>query len=143
MIEKWRKALDEGKVAGAILTDLSKAFDCLSHDLLIAKLEAYGFSNSALKFIYSYLKDRKQRTKVNGSYSSRRTLLSGVPQGSILGPLLFNLFINDIFFFIDKIDIANYADDNTTYAVETDIMKLLKTLETERLQVINWFRHKS
>ena len=69
MIEMWRKALDERKVAGAILTDLSKAFDCLSHDLLLAKLDAYGFEKSALKFIYDYLKSRTQRTKVNGSYS--------------------------------------------------------------------------
>ena len=70
MIEMWKKALDEGKVAGAILTDLSKAFDCISHELLIAKLEAYGFEKSALILIYDYLKGRMQRTKVNGSYSS-------------------------------------------------------------------------
>ena len=69
MIEMWRKALDEKKLAGAILTDLSKAFDCLSHELLIAKLNAYGFDKSALEFIYNYLKERKQRTKVNGNYS--------------------------------------------------------------------------
>ena len=139
MIETWRKALDEGRIGGAILTDLSKAFDCLSHDLLIAKLEAYGFGKSALRFIYDYLKNRMQRTKVNGSYSSWKELLGGVPQGSILGPLLFNIFINDIFFFLDKSKIINYADDNTPYTIENDVMELLKILESETLNVLNWF----
>ena len=140
MIEMWRKALDESKVAGAILTDLSKAFDCISHELLIAKLEAYGFEKSSLKLIFDYLKNRPQRTKINGSYSSWREILSGVPQGSILGPLLFNIFINDIFFFLEKTKIANYADDNTTYTVEKDIMTLLKSLESDTFTVVNWFR---
>merc|ERR1712168_654032 len=119
----WRKGLDEGKVAGAILTDLSKAFDCISHDLLIAKLDSYGFDKPALMFVYDYLKNRVQRTKVNESHSSWRELLNGVPQGSILGPLLFN-----IFWFVDEAKIANYADDNTTYGVENCIMTLLKVL---------------
>ena len=140
MIEMWRKAIDEKKVAGAILTDLSKAFDCLSHDLLIAKLEAYGFDKSALKLTHDYLSNRTQRTKVNGTYSSWRKLQNGVPQGSILGPLLFNIFINDIFYFLDKTKIANFADDNTTYAIENDIMKLLKTLESETFNVLSWFK---
>ena len=140
MTEMWKKALDEKKVAGAILTDLSKAFDCLSHDLLIAKLEAYGFEKSALKFIYDYLKDRKQRTNVNGSYSSWKELICGVPQGSILGPLLFNIFINDIFYFLGESKIANYADDNSTYVVEKTILDLLKKLESETSTVLNWFK---
>ena len=108
------KRLDEGKVAGTILTDLSKAFDCISHELLIAKLDSYGFDKQALLFVYDYLKNRLQRTKVNGEYSSWRELISGVPQESILGPLLFNIFINDIFWLVDKTKIANYADDSTT-----------------------------
>ena len=140
MIETWRKALDDKKVAGAILTDLSKAFDCLSHELMIAKLDAYGFEKSAIIFIYDYLKNRKQRIKINRSYSSWKELSFGVPQGSILGPLLFNIFINDIFFFLDKAKIANYADDNSTYTVEDNIVDLLKCLEQETSTVLNWFK---
>ena len=122
MLDKWSKALDKGKLAGALLTDLSKAFDCLNHELLIAKLDAYGFDQSSLSYIYSYLSNRKQRTKINNSYSSWSNIKSGVPQGSILGPLLFNIYLNDIFYFVSKCDITNYADDTTPYSVEETIM---------------------
>ena len=89
MIEIWKKAADEKKHAGAVLTDLSKAFDCISHDLLLAKLNAYGFDKASLKFIRSYLQERKQRTKVGNEYSDYLENKLGVSQGSILGPLLF------------------------------------------------------
>ena len=139
MIEMWRQALDEHKIVGAVLTDLSKAFDCLSHDLLIAKLHAYGFGKSALKFIYSYLSDRTQRVKVNGEYSETRTLKYGVPQGSILGPLLFNLFMNDIFYFMEDSKLANYADDTSTYTCKDSIFPFLHALKSETTIVLNWF----
>ena len=141
MLEIWKKALDGKSKAGAILTDLSKAFDCLNHDLLIVKLEAYGFDKNALLFVRDYLKERKQRTKVNGSYSSWLELLYGVPQGSILGPLLFNIFINDMFYFINESKIANYADDNTLYTVKENVKELLRILENETGIIIDWFRN--
>ena len=86
------------KVFRILLTDLSKAFDYLSHGLLLAKLHAYGFSISALRVICSYLAIRKQRTRINSSYSSWEEVLFGIAQGSLLGPLLFNIFLCDMFF---------------------------------------------
>ena len=98
MVEKWRKTLDGGGETGAVLTDLSKAFDCIDHNLLIAKLNAYGFDKQSINFIYSYLTKRKQRTKVDSAVSSWEILFSVVPQSSVLGPLLFNIYICDMFF---------------------------------------------
>ena len=93
MVEKWRKTLDEGIETGAILTDLSKAFDCIDHNLLLAKLNVYGFEKRSINFIYSYLTKRKQKTKVDSEVSSWEILFSGVPKGSVLEPLLFNMYI--------------------------------------------------
>ena len=109
---------------GALLTDLSKAFDCLDHELLIAKLNAYGFSLPALELVHDYLSNRKQRTKVNRTYSSWLEIVS-----SILGPLLFNIFLADLLFILNDVDFASYADDNTPYVIADDINGVIKSLE--------------
>ena len=129
MLEKWKRSIDRGKVFGALLKDLSKSFDCLNHDLLIAKLNAYDFSLPALRLIHDYLLNRKQRTRVNNSYSTWVEIVFGVPQGSILGPLLFTIFLADLFFVANSMDIANYANENTPYATANDIDSLIDSLE--------------
>ena len=113
MVEKWEKAVDDGNVFGALLTDFSKAFDSLPHDLIIAKLNSYSFNITALNLIHNYFTKCRQRTKINQSYSSWEDTLFGVPQGSILGLILFNILLSDLFLLVDNVDIANYADDNT------------------------------
>ena len=135
MLEKWKSAADKGKSFGALLTDLPKAFDCLSHDLLLAKLNAYGISIEVLKLIHGYLKIRKQRTKIDSRYSSREEIPFKEPQGSILGSLLFNIFLCDPFFSMNETDLASYANDSTPYVCYTSdrVLKMLlihlKTIE--------------
>ena len=141
LIENCKQALDTKHSVSALLMDLSKAFDCLNHDLLIAKLNAYGFSRSALKLTLSYLSQRKQRVKINGTFSEWKTTSVGVPQGSVLGPLLFNIYINDMFMFISNSQICNYADDTTLYVIEQDIEQAIKTLEQDVVITREWFQN--
>ena len=123
--------------------DLSKAYDCIQHDLLIAKLEAYGFSINSLNYLYSYLSNRKQRVKISSAFSEWLEIKCGVPQGSILGPLLFNIFINDIFLFIYETELCNFADDNTIYVSDKHIDNILTKLKNELRRLLKWFANNS
>ena len=139
LIEKWKKSVDNGGAFGALFTDLSKAFDCLSHKLLIAKPDVYGFDKNALNLINSYLPNRKQRVKINNKYSSWSETLFGVPQGSILGSLLFNIFICDMVYLLEDFDIANYADDSTPYNVDKNVEFAVNNLGHSPSILFKWF----
>ena len=143
LVEKWKESVDNGGAFGALLTDLSKAFDCLSHELLISKLDAYGLDRKSLKLVNNYLSNRKQRVKVNESYSSWDKILFGVPQGSILGPLLFNIFICDMFYFLDDYNVANYADDSTPFSARENNELVIKDLEESSAILFQWLKDNS
>ena len=135
LIESWKSALDNRKIIAA----LSMAFDCLQHDLIIAKLHAYGFDLQALKPIYSYLSNRIQSVKVKDAYSSTSTVLSGVPQGSLLGVILFNIQFNDIFYITDKSELYNFADDNNLSAIGDTVEEAKNTLKQQTTNALKWF----
>ena len=135
MLEKWKRALDKGEYVSAIFMDLSKAFDTINHDLLIAKLKVYGFSKEALKLMKSYLKNRKQKVQINNKFSSERDVIAGVPQGSIDGPLLFHLFINDLVFFIEQCTLSNYADDNN-FSIFGEDKELIKSMLSSDFMIV-------
>ena len=98
--------------------DMSKVFDSIPHDLLIAKMHACGFSKNSIVLFYLYLKRRKQNVRINDTHSIFQILLLGVPQGSILGPILFNMIMNDLLLWTSHLELLNFADDNTICAAE-------------------------
>ena len=107
LIERWKKIFDDKGFGETVLMDLSKAFDTLNYELLVAKLSAYGFNNESLTLIQFYLSNGWQKTKINKSFSKWTNLLLSVPQGSVLGRLLFNIYLNDLFFLLDYTDVCN------------------------------------
>ena len=143
MIEHFKKSLDNGEYVACLSMDLSKAFDCLPHCLTICKLHPYGVSREACTLIGSYLRDRKQRIKLENSRSEWTELFKGVPQGSILGPLILYIFLNAIFYFVSKGDLYNYADDNCISVSHQNISILSKQLGNETRVMVEWFAENS
>ena len=124
MTEDWRRSLDYRESTTAVAVDLSKAFDSINHNLLLANLKAYGLSQCAMSLMSSYLLVRKQRVCLHGVCSSYSELRAGLPHGSLLGPLLFNIFINDLNHVVPDVSLRLYADGTTLYASDVSPIAL-------------------
>ena len=139
-VEDWRLSLDNREAVATLAIDLSKAFDSVCHGLLLTKLRAYGFADQALELMSNYLKDRRQRVKLDGIYSDWKPLKVGVPQGSLLGPLLFNIYINDLNLRVTNSSLRLYADDTTEYASDAS-PPVLEFIINSDLQILStWLR---
>ena len=139
MIETWKTKLNMGYKVGVIYMDLSKAFDSLNHELLTAKLKCNGLDQNAVECFRSYLSNSYQCCKTNNTFGDWRKIKAGVPQGSILGPLLFNIFLNDIFFFLKDANLGNYADDSILYTYNKTLEIVICNLRQEFSILSNWF----
>ena len=137
-VEDWKTAIDQGKHVGAVLIDLSKAFDSIDHKILLRKLESYGLQENELKWFENYLQDREQRVLVNSSASKWAAITRGVPQGSILGPLLFVIFVNDLPNVVKSCKIHLYADDTTIYSSHKLKSEVEKFLNTDLQNISQW-----
>lgn len=138
MTDDWLREIEEKKIVGAVLIDFSAAFDIINHNLLLKKLECYGFDQSAVSWFESYLANRTQTVFFNGSYSDVRAVNCGVPQGSCLGPLLYTIFTNDLPLAVKRANIAMYADDSTIYTSALTTNELDTVLNAELRLVAEW-----
>ena len=140
MTGKTKEARDNNKVCAAVLTDLSKAFDCPLHDLLIAKLHAFCFDLKSLRALHAYLNDSIQVTKVGSFYSEILQIIYGVSQDLILGPLLFNINLMDLLLAKNyKSDFSNYTEDTTPYNCWSTFLETISDLEIVLDNLFNWF----
>uniref|UniRef100_A0A224Z9S1 Tick transposon n=1 Tax=Rhipicephalus zambeziensis TaxID=60191 RepID=A0A224Z9S1_9ACAR len=138
LTDQLKKIIDEGLFAGSVFIDLTKAFDCLNHSILFSKLHAIGVCGPTLSLLKSYLHNRVQVVSVSNTYSRERTTNMGVPQGSILGPLLFLIYINDLPNCLSTSNSILYADDTTIYSSDKNISLLVNRLSTDLENVSSW-----
>ena len=130
--------MDKGKIVEIVMIDLSRAFDSIDHSLLLAKLSAYGVCGTELTWFTSYLNNRKQRVVLSGIASEWGSVTNGVPQGSILGPLLFIIFVNDLPDVVEHCTVNLYADDTAIYVSDEDPGTVGFELEQDLQRVANW-----
>ena len=142
MLEKQRLAVENREAFGGLLTDLSKGFDCSSHDPLIAKLHSYGLSLTSLRLLSDYLLNCKQQIKVKNVFSKQQNVKTGDPQGSIVGPLLFNIFVCDLVLILENTYLASYTDYSTPYTINQNTDFVIKSLEELSIPFLSWFKEK-
>ena len=138
--DNWRKSIDDRKMVGAIFLDLKKAFDCVDHDVLIRKLSYYGINGLELNWFISYLTDRLQKIRLESSCSRWAEVVNGVPQGSILGPLLFSLYGNDLPSVIKHSNCHLYADDTIIYVEGVLIEDIERRMQEDLNEISKWMK---
>ena len=143
LIDEWSINIDAGEMNGVVFLDLLKAFDLVNHEILLKKLNIYNLSENTLKWLKSYLYERTQKVKICNILSESKVIKTGVPQGSILGPLLFILYINDLPLCIENSEIDMYADDFTLHSCSNDISELSSNLMGDILNIEDWCNRNS
>ena len=140
ILPKLSRALEEGEYVLGLFLDFSKAFDTVNHEILFTKLEFYGVRGVSLDLFKSYLSGRKQFVEYNGASSSQGNIVCGVPQGSILGPLLFLIYINDLALASEKIFSILFADDSNLFLSGKDPNQLIKSMNEELVHIVKWLQ---
>lgn len=139
VITEWKECRDRGDAVVVVFLDLRRAFETIDRERLIDKLCAYGIKGDCLKWFRNYMKNRKQKVQWEGSESLLREVLTGVPQGSVLGPLLFALYINDIGDCLRQCKYHCFADDTVIYAEGSNVEELVSVIDEELKELNEWF----